>query len=173
MSKRSWADSYRQTIACLKTTKQGPLRIAIAGIGHELRGDDAAGLVIARHLASLNNDHLLVIEAGHAPENHTGRLRQFAPDLILLVDSAQLDEPPGAIRWLPWAETSGLSASSHTLPPYMLARYLTTELNCEVALIGIQPQNTALAAPLSPAVQEAVTEVAEAIASLLSTPQNL
>jgi hydrogenase 3 maturation protease len=144
------------------------LRIAIAGIGHELRGDDAAGLLVARQLAPLNNDHLLVIEAGHAPENHTGRLRQFAPDLILLVDSAQLDEPPGAIRWLPWAETSGLSASTHTLPPYMLARYLTTELNCEVALIGIQPQDTSLGVPLSPAVQAAARAITHAISASLA-----
>jgi hydrogenase 3 maturation protease len=100
-----------------------------------------------------------VVEGEHAPENHTGSLRRFKPDLVLLVDSAQMNEPPGTIRWLSWEETTGLSASTHTMPPYMLARYLSTELNCQVALIGIQPAHTGLDSPLSPAVQEAVDEI--------------
>lgn len=106
-------------------------------------------------------DSVLVIAAGAAPENHTGVLRRFAPDLVLLVDAAQLDEAPGRVRWLAWQETSGLSASTHTLPPHLLAQYLTGELGCEVALIGIQPGDTTIGAPLSPEVQRAAAEIVE------------
>lgn len=167
----SWTDPLKQTVTRLRKHKEkSPLRVAIVGIGHEMRGDDAAGLAVAQRLRPLTGKHLLVIEAGHAPENHTGLLRRFEPDLVLLVDSAQLDEQPGTIRWLSWQDTSGLSATTHTMPPYMLARYLTSELNCDVALVGVQPGSTTLGASLSPPVQQAVQLIAQALASYLDDP---
>ncbi len=108
---------------------------------------------------------VLVIEGGPAPENHTGPIRRFAPDLVILVDAAHLEEAPGAIRWLDWQDLAGLSASTHTLPPSILARYLTLELGCRVALVGIQPQQTDLGAPLSTAVEAAVDEVVAELSS--------
>lgn len=70
-----------------------------------------------------------------------------------------MNEVPGSIRWIDWQETSGLSASTHTLPPYMLSQYLVNELACDVALIGIQPQGNEFSASLSLEVQRAVDEI--------------
>ena len=133
-----------------------PQRVALLGIGQELRGDDGAGVAVARGLSPLAHPRFLVIEAGHAPENHTAPLRRFRPDLVLLVDAAEMGDRPGTVRWLAWEETSGLSASTHTLPLYMLARYLVHAIGCEVVLVGIQPAHTDLDRPLSPAVAGAV-----------------
>jgi len=72
-----------------------------------------------------------------------------------------------AALWLAWQETDGLSASTHTLPPRVLAHYLTSELGCEVALLGIQLADTTVGAPLSPTAQAAVQSVAQALAELL------
>ena len=116
----------------------------------------------------VGKDRFLVIEAGLAPENFSGNLRRFEPDLVLLVDAAQMNETPGTIRWLDWQETSGLSASTHTLPPYILSKYLTHELKCQVALLGIQPENMDFGAPLSARVSEAVESIVKAISSLKS-----
>lgn len=132
-----------------------------------MRGDDAAGVCVARQLAAALRDILrpqgnmatLVINAGSAPENFTGPLRHFGPDLVLLIDAAQMDALPGSVQWLLWQETSGLSASTHTLPPYILATYLVSEIGCEVALLGIQPADTSLGIPLSPLVHSAVDAV--------------
>lgn len=171
MSPKSWADSLIQTIATLERRlsehEKRPLRTAVVGIGHELRGDDAAGLIVAQRLRPFATPNLLVIEGGHAPENYTAPLRRFKPDLIILVDCAQLERPPGTIRWLPWQETTGLSASSHTMPPYMLGRFLTNECNTEVALIGIQPGQTILGSPLSPPVQSATEKIVDELRSHL------
>lgn len=137
------------------------------GIGHELRGDDAAGLVVVRQIAEKLGTavppNLLLIAGGHAPENHTGPIRRFAPDLVLLIDVALMGREPGEIGWLPWQATSGLSASSHTMPLYMLAWFLTADLHCEVALIGIQPQDTSLTNTLTPTVQASVAAIAAGI----------
>jgi hydrogenase 3 maturation protease len=127
-----------------------------------LRGDDAAGVKIARALQSRlpKSDALAVIDAGCAPENQTGTLRRFTPDLVLLIDAAQMDEAPGAVRWLDWQTASGLGASTHTLPLAVFARYLVAELGCQVKLIGIQPGDTSIGSPLSPEVQQTVDEIA-------------
>jgi hydrogenase 3 maturation protease len=168
MSKPSWRASLSQRIKGNKAHGSLP-RIAVLGIGHELRGDDAAGLAVARALqrALAGDGHWLVIDAGPTPENQTGPLRRFKPDVVLLVDAAQMDEAPGVIRWLPWNETGGISASTHTLSPQVLARFLIGELGCEVALLGIQPAHNAIDARLSPEVAEAVATIVDAVGTIV------
>jgi hydrogenase 3 maturation protease len=145
-------------------------RIAVVGMGHELRGDDAAGVAVARILRSAlgDSEHLLVIDAGAAPENHTGPLRRFQPDVVLFVDAAQMDEAPGTIRWLSWHEAEGLGAFTHTLSPRVLASFLTSELDCKVALLGIQPADDAAIDALTPEVEEAVDTVVLSLLRVLS-----
>ncbi len=169
MSNLPWQKAISQALRRLQQPETQP-RIALVGIGHELRGDDAAGVILARALqplASSHADRLAVIEAGHAPENFTRVLRDFHPDLIVFVDAAQMNEAPGTIRWLAWQDTAGLSGSTHTLPIHVLASFLATDLGCEIGLLGIQPAGNAMDAPLSPAVQRAVDELAEGLAAIL------
>lgn len=137
------------------------------GIGQSLRGDDGVGLAVVQGLRPFTHPNLLLIEAAHAPENCTGQVRRFAPDLVLLVDAAQMDAPPGTIRWLDWRACDGLSASTHTMPLSLLGEYFTAVLPCEVALIGIQPASLALAGALSPEALAAASTVSQAIAALL------
>jgi hydrogenase 3 maturation protease len=152
--------------------------VAVVGVGQELNGDDAAGVLVTRALLKRQRAgwsdaprpvpiSLLILEAAHAPENCTGAIRRFAPDLVILADAAAMGDPPGTIRWLDWRDAAGLSASTHSLPPSMVARYLATELACEVALIGIQVQDTTLGAPVSAPVRRAIRTVTQGLAMLL------
>lgn len=140
-------------------------RVAVVGIGQELRGDDAAGCFVATCLQTQLADHggLLVLDGGPAPESQTGLLRRFRPALVIFVDAAQMGDPPGSVRWLPWEKTVGTSNSTHALPINMLARYLNATLGCEIFLIGIQPAAMTLGAPLTRAVQCAAGAVTEAL----------
>jgi hydrogenase 3 maturation protease len=95
-------------------------------------------------------------------------LRRFQPHLVLLIDAAHLGEAPGSLAWVDWQDTSGLSASTHTLPPTLLAKYLIHELGCRVALIGIQPLQLEFDAPISPAVELAVHELAAGLETILA-----
>jgi hydrogenase 3 maturation protease len=147
-----------------------PARIAIVGIGNETHGDDGAGPRVVRELAGRlpATPGLLLLNAGIAPENFSGPLRRFRPDLVLEIDAADQGQPPGATGWIDWAEADGLSASTHTLPPSVFASYLVAELDCRVALIGIQPATLDLNAPLSPAVESACTALADALGHWLT-----
>jgi hydrogenase 3 maturation protease len=168
MLQKSWQKNLRADLKRLQKPDRPP-RLAVLGIGHELYGDDAVGVWVAGRLRTLapNSESLLAIQGGSAPENFTGTLRRYEPDLILMVDAALMDLEPGKTRWLSWQDTSGFSASTHTLPLHILASYLTAELNCEVDLLGIQPAQTEVGTPLSPEIQEAAEGVAKSISEIL------
>jgi hydrogenase 3 maturation protease len=153
----------------LRTTNDPHCNVAILGVGQRLNGDDAAGIAVANALHPLVavDPRALVIDAGPAPENCTGTLRKFQPALVIIVDAAQMDLQPGEVRWLDWRDTHGLSASTHTLPLHMLAKFLTLDLGCEVALIGIQPAYNTVDAPLSEPVQQTVTEIVRDLSAAL------
>ena len=162
-------NSLNQLLNQLKSETGEPPLGAVVGIGNTMRNDDAAGILVARELLqrerSEDTSHLLVISAGSAPENVTGELRSFAPDLILLVDAAEMRDAPGAICWVPIQFIEGMSASTHSLPLSMLARYLTLELNCLVALIGIQPKSNDVGEIVSAEVSQAIDEIVAEISN--------
>ena len=164
---KSWQQSLQADLKRLKTGSAAAL--AVLGIGHELYGDDAVGVWLAVRLRTLVPAHasLLSVQGGPAPENFTGTLRRYGPDLVLLVDAALMDLEPGKTGWLSWQDTTGFSASTHTLPLHILASYLTAELNCEVALLGIQPAQTQVGVPLSPEVQKTAEGIVKSIIEIL------
>jgi hydrogenase 3 maturation protease len=131
------------------------------GVGSELNGDDAAGVLAARALQRVQArasipQIVLVIDAGLAPENFSGQLRKYDPQLVILLDAARMQAPAGEIRWLAWEQTAGLSASTHTLPLSMFSGFITSELGCLVALLGIQPLEIGPGQPLSLPVRNAI-----------------
>ncbi|HUF39672.1 MAG TPA: hydrogenase 3 maturation endopeptidase HyCI [Anaerolineales bacterium] len=174
MSSPSWKNSLRETVRNLRTDLKMPgrwPRIAFVGVGQELRGDDAAGLLAVRRLAAElppEPEGLLVLEAGPAPENVTGPLRRFGPDLVLFIDAAWLETAPGTIRLLDPDGITGLGASTHTLPLSTVAAYLQAELGCRVAVLGVRPGDTAIGAPLSPPVAGAVEEIVRGLEEILA-----
>lgn len=152
------------------------LRIVVMGVGYEFGGDDAAGAAVAASLLEMavrvNNPDLLVINAGVAPENFTGAIRRFQPEVVVLVDAAQMDEAPGTIAWLDWHETTGMTTATHGLPLHIIAQYLTNEIGCEVYLIGIQPSANRFDSQMSEIVAQAVREVSHTLAKLVIIPVN-
>jgi hydrogenase 3 maturation protease len=154
----------------------GAPRVAIVGIGNELRCDDAAGSLVARglHDLQLPDDgsrlpvyHTLVIDAGQAPENITGGLRLFKPNLLLFIDAAEMGKAPGAIRWIAMDEIDGMSASTHRMPISMLASYLSLDLGCDILLLGIQPSSVEMGEGLSTPVRLAVDLITAELSDLL------
>ncbi|MFN7035719.1 MAG: hydrogenase 3 maturation endopeptidase HyCI [Bellilinea sp.] len=146
-----------------------PLRIAVIGIGNPFNGDDAAGVMVVRTLQKKLDraDHLLLIEGGTAPENTTGMLRRFHPQVVIMVDCAEMGRPPGSVGLVEIEQLDGMSASTHTLPPSVLAEFLQRELGCRIVFVGIQPFTLEFDAPLSPPVRQAVSRVSRALHRIL------
>lgn len=169
MSNSCWSEPLAQKLATLRAALNRVPRLALLGIGNELNGDDAAGVLVVRalHARLASRPHLLLLEAGLAPEAFTAPLRRFAPDCVILVDAALLDEAPGTVALVDWQQTDGLSATTHTLPPSVLVQFIQHELGCPVELILIQPEDIEFDHPVTPAVQQAVDALTEELVRLL------
>lgn len=171
MSNSCWSEQLAQKLVALSAALSRTPRLALLGIGNELNGDDAAGVLAVRVLRDrlASRPQLLLIEAGLAPEAFTAPLRRFKPDCVILIDAALLDETPGTIELVDWQQTDGLSATTHTLPPSVLVKFIQHEFNCPVELILIQPEDIEFDHPVTPAVFKAVDSVAADFIRLLQS----
>ncbi len=149
-------------------------RVAVIGVGNELRGDDALGALIACALQPRLEDRqdVLVINAGSAPENFCGTLRRFGPDWVLILDAAHMGAKPGTVRWIDPDNTSDRTISTHALPMPVLLAYLEAELNCEVAILGIQPAGVGMGMPVSAPILQAIETITLKLAECLQTHDN-
>ncbi|HOJ49088.1 MAG TPA: hydrogenase maturation peptidase HycI [Bacillota bacterium] len=140
-------------------------KIAVLGVGSVLRSDDAAGMYLIEKLQELaNSENLLLIAGSTAPENFTGVIKDFDPDILFIVDAAKMGLEPGEIRVLDTDDAGGLSFSTHMLPLPVMLRFLQREAGCEIVCIGIQPQSTEFGSEMSEAVKSAVESLAQTFA---------
>ncbi|MGE5344058.1 MAG: hydrogenase maturation peptidase HycI [Candidatus Omnitrophota bacterium] len=160
----------------LKNTLSGTDRLAILGIGSELRGDDAAGIEITRRLAETFNDpeesrlaKLRIYHGCSAPENYTGAIKAFKPTHLILIDAADLGEIPGSLFFIDPQVIGGVSFSTHMMPLNIFTQYLEDEVQCKVIIIGIQPEKLDFTpgASLTPIVEESVTDVVNTLSRLI------
>ena len=139
----------------------------ILGIGNRLGGDDAAGPCLVDMLSHgqcrarvLHSAEITAIDAGTAPESYTSVIRQHRPDLLMLIDAADMGLPPGAVRAIPPDKISVVTFSTHHMPLCMLISYVQ-DLCGRVLLIGVQPARTEIGKGLSKAVRKSMTELNE------------
>lgn len=120
-------------------------RVALLGVGSELRGDDAAGLLVVRELCKLVSKEpfrsldVAGFEGGNAPENITGCIKSFKPSHILLIDAADIGQRIGFWREISRGDISETLFSTHTLPLKVVADYLEQSTGAEIVVLGIQP----------------------------------
>ena len=139
-------------------------KLAILGIGNEDNGDDAIGLYI---LKILQKTELPIwvknFYCERVPEHFLGKISNFGANRIILLDSADMKEIPGAIGIFPKeAVSSGFHLSTHTLSLTMLEEFLKPDVpDLETLYVGIQPKQLYFQTPLSKECEEAGEEFAE------------
>jgi hydrogenase 3 maturation protease len=138
-------------------------RVAVLGVGSELRGDDFAGVLVARELKEIaerkGGGKLMAVIGASAPENVTGEIARFKPSHLVLVDAANLGLEPGEVRLIPAEGIGGTSFSTHMLPVRILLDYLEKTTGCQSLVVGIQPEHTRMCGEPSAAVTKAVAGV--------------
>lgn len=162
----------------LKTILENRLKnarkIAVLGVGSELRSDDAAGMVIAKRLQAYIKDKKkgrrkpLKVFLGHtAPENLTGAIKRFKPTHLIIIDAVDLHQKSGAIGVVDLRTETGVSFSTHRIPFQIIKDYFYKSIACETIIIGIQPQSFDFCASLSPKIQNSAGIVFEEIIEVL------
>lgn len=133
----------------------------ILTVGNPMMGDDAAGSLLAQAMIDSPIDSWDVVDGGSAPENCLHRIREMAPDHVLVVDAADMDLAPGEVRLIGDERLDDpFLMTTHTLPLSYLIRSLR-ETILRVDLLGIQPKLVAFGFPISPEVRQAVGMVYE------------
>ena len=149
--------------------RPGARPVVVIGVGNELRSDDGVGICVARDLAAASLPNVYAIRGGSAPENSTGEIRGHNPSHVLIVDAADLHEPPGSISILDPDTIGGASFATHGLPLSVLGNYLRTEIGCQIIFVGIQPASLAFGESLTPTVQHAARELVAALTECLGS----
>jgi hydrogenase 3 maturation protease len=125
-------------------------------VGNGLMGDDGAGPLLAQLLAHTHLNGWVVLNGGSSPENVLHQIREHAPSHVVVIDSADMDLPPGSIRKVPQQNLENpLYFTTHTLPLTFLIESLN-EFVLQSTFIGIQPEIVAFGFPMSSSVSQAV-----------------
>lgn len=145
-------------------------RVAIIGIGSDLRADDAAGVEVVRSLRRhITSPNVLLIDGGVAPENFTAQIKKFRPSHVIMIDATDLGLKPGTASIVDLNTITGPSIFSHRLPLSIFADYLCVQDETKVIFIGIQPANARIGAAMSKEVKRSVDATSAAILKALSS----
>lgn len=134
-------------------------RVVLVGIGNPLRGDDAAGCLVAARLAGTPG--ISVVQSDETPERDVPRIVDLQPDLVILADAVAMGRPPGTVEVVETGALSGYLPTTHRLPLTLLADILRRASRAEVVVLAIQPDRVELGADVSPAVAAAVERAAD------------
>ena len=127
-------------------------KIVIVGIGNPLRGDDGAGPALIRELKNRipeSHAEITLIDAGEVPENYLVRISEKKPDIVLLIDTADMKQPPGSVKILETEEIQETGLSTHNASLKMCIDFLKSETDARIFLLGIQPEHINLGENLS------------------------
>lgn len=143
-------------------------KLAMLGVGSELRGDDGVGPYLSEKLSGFNSESFLSINGDLVPENFTRDLRKFQPDNIIIIDAAFMGKSAGDIEIVKINELTGISFSSHSMPLSVLGKYLSQEIGANVYILGIQPIYIDFGSELSLEVRKSADKIFEMIKEELS-----
>jgi hydrogenase 3 maturation protease len=159
--------------AVLKQKFKDASKIAILGVGSELRSDDAAGVLAAQQIEKdisrkkKSSPRIKVLIGQTAPENLTGEIKKFKPSHLIIIDSSDTNAAPGRVTIIEPEKVGGTSFCTHSLPLKVMADYLHQSCGCETIIIGIQPKNLSVGGSVSKEVTKAAKELAVTIVDLL------
>ena len=141
----------------------------VLGIGNRLGCDDAAGPSVADMLNGRERQaepplptDITAIDVGTVPESYTSTIRRQHPDLLILIDAADMRLPPGTVRLIPPEKLSTLSFSTHYIPLATFVSYVD-EFCGQVLLVGVQPCRMEIGERISQVVQRSLESLCEII----------
>ncbi|MCK4484043.1 MAG: hydrogenase maturation peptidase HycI [Candidatus Thorarchaeota archaeon] len=153
--------------ASLKEFISGTRRIAVLGIGNDLRTDDGIGPFIIEGL-NVESSNLLIENVGSVPEAFARPLAKFKAERIIMIDAADMKKPPGHIELVTKDRIGGIAISTHSMPLSFLMMYLEQETGAQTILLGIQPQDIRFGEGLTAEIGKAAQKIISTLNILLS-----
>ncbi len=145
-------------------------KICLMGIGNFDRADDYSGIAIIENLERKKfTENIKIINAGPVPEAFTGVIKDFKPDILVVVDAAKMDEKPGTIRVFTEKDIDdAYMVTPHQVSMTMYMKYLKHYLkDLSGIFIGIEPLSLEYMEEMSAEVKGSVEYVSEYLIDLL------
>lgn len=117
------------------------MRNVVCGVGSILRGDDGFGPAVVKSLAKKKSRDTLFLDCGSAPENFIGLIEKESPERIIVLDSTDMQKPPGTVGRIPLEKISPHLATTHKMPLLVFIERLKKSTGAEIVFIGCQPES--------------------------------
>jgi hydrogenase 3 maturation protease len=162
----------RNLAANLKKKLHNAKKVAVLGVGSDLRGDDVAGLLATQQIETAIKSKTTLPEVrvfigATAPENLTGEIKRFQPTHLIVIDAAEFNKEPGHIEIMEPETIGGATFCTHALPLKVIVAYLLDSFKFQAIIIGIQPKTLTFGAQPTKEVVAAAKDLAETITKLL------
>lgn len=136
-------------------------KTVIVGIGNTLRGDDGFGPALVEKLNG--RTPAVCIDAGTAPENHTGKIARENPDTVIIADAVHLGMEPGKYDILRKDDITKSGFTTHDISPNMFIEYLEKETKADIYMLAVQPESVTFGGKMSDSVKNAVNKISKMI----------
>ena len=138
----------------------------IIGVGHAARGDDAVGLIVVEYLRSRMPGGIDVVSGGADVAAVLAQLEGVPT--VVAVDCARGGGAPGSILRLTadtslWPQARSTSSHGNALADALALGKALGCLPARVSVFVVIGESFGLGEPLSPAVQDAVPELARRV----------
>ena len=133
-------------------------KVMVLGVGNTLRGDDAAGPLLAQRLK--DKVSFLVWDAGVAPENYLGKIIKEKPDNLIIIDAADFSGRPGEFKVFEAddIETTNFFVT-HNASLSLAIKYLRDNIKIDIIILAVQPKATVFGSRISPEVETAISQL--------------
>jgi len=151
---RPYQISLTQVLPGLKKLlSQTDKNILFVGIGNLLKQDDGAGVYISRKIKKRKNIDALTVEA--SIENYIGKINSLKPDILILIDCININEPPGTSVLLPVEKIMDITFNTHNISLKNISEFF----DAEVFILGIQPVSIGFGENISYLVRSVSNEI--------------
>jgi hydrogenase 3 maturation protease len=144
----------------------GAEKVAILGVGNDLRTDDGLGLYI---VDGLKTDHpnVLIENVGSVPEAFARPLAEFGATRVIMVDAADMIKPPGHVELVTKDRIGGIAISTHRMPLSLLMAYLEQQTGGKTLLLGVQPKSIQFGEGLTPELEDVARKIISSLEHVL------
>lgn len=136
----------------------------LMGVGNDMDGDDGAGPYAYKYAVERSPPGWELMNAENVPENYTAVIRRLKPELLVIIDAADMGLDPGEIRRIPKERIGLLTMSTHSMPLSIFMGFLEESAE-NVVLVGIQvdPQNLGFGDELGEYMKESARKAVDMI----------
>ncbi len=132
-------------------------KILFVGLGNLLKNDDGVGVYISRRIKKTTMISALTVEV--SIENYIGKINSLEPDIMVLIDCAEMKSAPGTFDLFPVSQVQDLTFNTHNISLKRLSEFF----EMPVFILGIQPESVDFGENISYLVKDVANKIVQLI----------